>query len=298
MVKINHLFFRLSLLVVFIFCHNIGQAQKKKQHSLLYKVEKKGVTPFYIFGTIHMICEDQFTISPQLESVIENAKNLYLEIDMQQMNPFAVLNKAQSKVDIEKTLAPETLDSLKNFIQSNKAMQLPWMMVKTLQPMFIQQLMFQSDLGCKTESYDMYLNNKFKEAGKTIKGLETIDFQLDMMANIPHENQINYLLGYMRDPKNSLEQFQKLVNIYLRNDVNELEEMMNQDDPLLSGTLVMLLDDRNVKWVKIMNENIQAVKKAGNNEYTLYAFGAGHLGGKMGVIELLKKDGFKVKPVL
>lgn len=52
----------------------------------------------------------------------------------------------------------------------------------------------------------------------------------------------------------------------------------------------VLLDNRNRAWIAKINAF--AAEKP-----TLFAFGAGHLGGEKGLIELLRKEGYTVKPL-
>ena len=53
----------------------------------------------------------------------------------------------------------------------------------------------------------------------------------------------------------------------------------------------ILLANRNAAWIPIM-------EKAMQTKPTFFAVGAGHLGGEKGVLSLLKKQGFVVRPVL
>jgi uncharacterized protein YbaP (TraB family) len=61
----------------------------------------------------------------------------------------------------------------------------------------------------------------------------------------------------------------------------EMDEMDNQE---------AMLDGRNKKWIPLIIANSKKKR-------TFYAVGAGHLGGKMGVIRLLRSAGYKVTPV-
>jgi uncharacterized protein YbaP (TraB family) len=267
----------------------IAQKRKSGNHSLLYKVESKGSTPFYLFGTIHLICADQFKVSESLELVLEQAETLYLELDMNAVNPLAVFSKAVSSTALDEFLPAPTVDSLKKFIATQSSLNLPWMVVKKLQPVFIQQLFMQNLLDCKTEAIDLYLNKRFVDMKKPVKGLETFEFQLDMMMGIEYKDQVEGLLQYMRQPDQTKEQFGKLVETYLRGNAEELYALINEDKSFVDME-DKFLSERNENWVKIMKEN------KGKQKY-LYAFGAGHLGGKKGVIALLKKEGFKVTPI-
>jgi uncharacterized protein YbaP (TraB family) len=66
---------------------------------------------------------------------------------------------------------------------------------------------------------------------------------------------------------------------------------MQQSDAGMSEYMDLMLYDRNRRWVKQMPD---IMRPAGN---TLFAVGAGHLPGDQGVISLLKKAGFTVKPL-
>ena len=58
----------------------------------------------------------------------------------------------------------------------------------------------------------------------------------------------------------------------------------------IDGYEDVLLYTRNKNWIPIMEEKMKAHK-------TFFAVGAGHLGGKNGVIDLLKKAGYKLTPL-
>jgi uncharacterized protein YbaP (TraB family) len=58
----------------------------------------------------------------------------------------------------------------------------------------------------------------------------------------------------------------------------------------MMGSQELLLDRRNRNWIPIMES---AMKKSS----TFFAVGAGHLAGSQGVLELLRKQGYKVKPI-
>ena len=56
-------------------------------------------------------------------------------------------------------------------------------------------------------------------------------------------------------------------------------------------TKKQILDDRNLNWIKQIPELIKL-------NSIFIAVGAGHLGGEYGIINLLRKEGYTVKPVM
>ena len=82
-----------------------------------------------------------------------------------------------------------------------------------------------------------------------------------------------------------------MAQIYISEDIEALygymDEYMNHDVELMAK----FLDERNNNW-------IPEIAKMSKDVSTFYGVGAGHLGGKQGVINLLKKAGYTVTPIM
>jgi uncharacterized protein YbaP (TraB family) len=83
----------------------------------------------------------------------------------------------------------------------------------------------------------------------------------------------------------------EMIKSYIAQDLNKLSESISSEETALNPYLDMMLNNRNKKWIPIMAE---VMKK----DPCFFAVGAGHLGGKEGVISLLRKENFVVEPVL
>ena len=80
-----------------------------------------------------------------------------------------------------------------------------------------------------------------------------------------------------------------MVTAYRQQDLPALYKMITQSKEL-GDDLDAFLDTRNKKWIPRMNEKM----KSGS---VFFAVGAGHLWGNVGVISLLRKDGYMVEAV-
>ena len=69
--------FLLSLLV--LFTPNISA-----QNSLLWKVEKKGMEPSYLYGTIHVMPASKFNIPEKVNKAFDASSQVVMELDMSQ----------------------------------------------------------------------------------------------------------------------------------------------------------------------------------------------------------------------
>src|SRR5829696_9894290 len=61
-------------------------AQPVTANTLLWRISGKGLAkPSYLFGTMHMLCGDDITLSDSLKSAIQSSDNVYLELEMDNM---------------------------------------------------------------------------------------------------------------------------------------------------------------------------------------------------------------------
>ena len=85
------------------------------------------------------------------------------------------------------------------------------------------------------------------------------------------------------------EDFNKLVAVYKTQDVDSMYRVTNQAPELMEAENELLVK-RNSKWIPVMKNSMQ-------QSSCFFAVGAAHLGGDIGVISLLRKQGYTVKPV-
>ena len=142
----------------------------------------------------------------------------------------------------------------------------------------------------KKNGMETLIMSESRQYDKEIRGLETTKFQAGIFDSIPYDKQAKDLVNYIDSIDNYKEVTEQLVEVYKDQDLQQLDSLMHKSDPGMEKYMDLLLYDRNKNWVKQMPE-IMAAKP------TLFAVGAGHLPGKLGVISLLKKAGYTVKPV-
>ena len=132
-----------------------------------------------------------------------------------------------------------------------------------------------------------------KEAEKrklSTGGLETIDFQISIFDEIPDEDQATMLVESIKSSDTGSDQMKEMVDIYKRQDINAMQELMQGDETIKEYEDILLVK-RNKNW-------IPQIKEMMASESVFFAVGAGHLGGEMGVIQLLKNEGLKLTPLI
>ena len=107
---------------------------------------------------------------------------------------------------------------------------------------------------------------------------------------IPYEIQAKMLVELAKTPTNAAAEFADLVAVYKKQDVDALEKMMEKSNFDFKGYQDDILYNRNANW-------IAEITKFAQQKPTLFAVGAGHLGGKKGLLTLLRKNGFTIKAI-
>lgn len=142
---------------------------------------------------------------------------------------------------------------------------------------------------------DLILFQQAMAAGKAVYGLETAHEQMSVMDDMPLDEQITMLDEAMENFKNLPEIFQRFLNAYLSRDLAQLqklnEEFVSESDPKVAKRFE---DNLVIKRNYLMTERMQPRLREGE---AFIAVGALHLPGKEGILNLLSKQGYKIKAV-
>ena len=131
-----------------------------------------------------------------------------------------------------------------------------------------------------------------KDADKKIKGLETMNYQLEIFDKIPYKMQAKQLYEMIARSGDTTggNDLVALTNAYKSQQLEKLEQMTTKDDMGIKNFTDLLLYNRNENWAKKLGGLMP-------DHSLVVAVGAGHLPGKRGVINLLRQAGYKVEPV-
>jgi len=265
-------------------------------NTLLWRVSGKDLkSPSYLFGTIHMICSDDIKVSDSLSAAIQKADRVYLELNLDNVSELlSVMNKMKMRGDttLAQLLTPDEYARVKSFFSTNKGL-IPFSMLETYKPMLAASTLMQGSLDCRSAtSMEQIVMKSAKKSGKSIRGLETMAFQMSIFDSIPYSIQAKQLLMYVDNYNNpeSNKEFEALISAYREQDLKKLELLTLKEDAGVERFTEIMLYKRNEDWVKKLSELMP-------NGSLVVAVGAGHLPGKRGVIELLRNAGYTVEPV-
>lgn len=275
----------------------------KTQAQIFYKVEiPDSDKPSYILGTHHFAPISVIDSIAQLHDILKSVDRLYGELDMQKMLDPSVMMEMQSLMvappdsTLDKLLTPAQLDSVASVWNEYAGGTMPFEMLKGVKPALISTqlaslitMKFLPEID-PLEGIDMTMQNRAREAGIPVEGLETIDFQINLLYGTPIEYQAASLLRLVRGIGDEEQKVRQLTEDYLAGNIDGiLKEMLDSDgdEPEIAKRLIF---NRNRDWV-------DKLVKIMPRESVMVVVGAGHLPGDRGVLEGLKNAGFLITPI-
>jgi len=262
---------------------------------LLFEISGKDLKkPSYIFGTFHVICEQDMLPLDKLRALVSSEDQMVMEIDMDDPAELqAMLGGAQMSngKTLSDYLTPEKYQKVDEVVRQYLGVSVDTM--KTMKPSLIGIRISTSPkaIGCeKPSGYDLTLLQTALGGRKPIIGLETVAFQSAVLESKPIDKQAEDLYKSVLDPVKHINELKDLMNIYKQQDIEKIAEFsakQMKDDKEIAAKLI---DDRNKSW-------IPKITAAMAEKSTFIAVGAAHLGGKNGIIELLRAKGFTLRPI-
>jgi uncharacterized protein YbaP (TraB family) len=238
-----------------------------------------------------MICKEEFLLSEIVKQKFSSSKQVYLELDMDDPKLQATMMKEMqlpNNETLKSKLGEINFKKLDSFLKKELKMNL--VMFDKFKPMMVMSLLAQRLPSCANiESYEMNFVKMAGEQKKELLGLERVEDQLAVFDAIPDSLEIRSIMNMVNDFDAQKKEFTRMSTIYKSQDLEVLYQLM-VESPEMMGSQEFLLDRRNRNWIPVMEP---AMKQS----TTFFAVGAGHLGGKQGVLELLRKQGYKVKPI-
>ena len=263
--------------------------------SFVWKAVGKGTT-VYLAGSIHMLTPDAYPLNPVFERAFTDADLLVEEVDLaEMMGPDVQMQTLMRGMlppgqTLEKVVAPATL-ALLNKAAADVGAPLealqrlkPWMIALTLEGLELHKAGFDPELGL-----DMHFYNLAKKSGKTVQGLETVEYQISRFDDMTFEQQDRLLAESLKEMSTEKASVTRLTDAWKAGDAGAVERIVLADlkaDPFLYQRLLV---ERNKNWIP----KIEAL--FARKGHALVLVGAAHLVGTDGLVAMLKARGYTVE---
>ncbi|MBE8727448.1 TraB/GumN family protein [Flavobacterium hungaricum] len=264
-----------------------AQNAPKLENSLLWEVSGNGLSkPSYLYGTVHMICSGDYFLTEKTKKAFDASSKLVLEINFADPKETLEMQKlAMGKEPLSKKLSPEQLTKLDAILKRTSGMTVQ--QVDGFNMMTVMSLISMKSFGCTDlKFYELDFIEQAKKKNMTFGGLETVKSQFSILEGAYSNDEMIKMLE-----ESDQEATSKLVEEYKKENIDALYDIITDKKVTSEKTKKEILDNRNLNWIKIMPELME-------KETVFFAVGSAHLGGEFGVIDLLRKAGYSVKPVL
>jgi uncharacterized protein len=282
----------------FLFCFGLlahGWKVDAQEKSLLWKLEA-GKNTVYLLGSIHLLKKDTVSSKPIIDEVFSKAKRLVFEIDIPKETPEKTQKLLMQKgvnldgKTLQQKVSPETFQAA-TIWANNLGIDIkmlspfkPWVVALTLIVVQLQKLGYDPSFGI-----DRQLAQRAQQANKPISGLETAEYQFDVLDRLSPVLQEMMLRQSFTEMDQLGKTVDEMVLAWRNGDVASAEKLFLESMTDYPEIREKLLDERNRNWLPKIDQFLKL------DEDVLVVVGAAHLLGKNGVIELLKSRGYKME---
>ncbi len=296
----RNLLLKLSLPAVLFFLTisstSLAVTADQTSENFLWEVKSDSASVF-LFGSVHLADNKMYPLSPIIEESFEKSDKLVVELNMLELDQMKyqtqIMKKGYYQGDetIKPHLNEEVYKLLKEYLEKHK---LPLESMIKMKPGLLSMQLTLTHLMkigySPQEGLDFHFLQKAK-GKKEILELETLEDQMKLFFEAPNENAfMKYSIISLQDAEAEMN---AMIAAWKTGDHKRLEEIMITEPlkeyPELLPVFRFLFIDRNYGMTKKIQEYLKT------EETYFVVVGAGHLVGDEGIINLLKKEGFKPK---
>jgi len=253
-----------------------------------------GERSVYLLGSIHFMKSDAYPLDPTIEDAFERSGVVVFETEIDKLDGAAVGLVAAGTLDGDRTLADVVpaelyrtvearLDDLGMGIGGFEKMK-PWMVALSLTSL---ELMRAGYLGA--EGVDSHFSSRAATAGKTVEGLESIEFQISLFADLTAEESVEFLQVTLVELDTMIPLVEEIVAAWKTGDAARIEALLADGFAGHDELYDRLVTQRNRRWLPRIEALFEGPADA------MVVVGSLHLVGEQGLVELLRAKGFKVE---
>lgn len=274
---------------------------------LLWRIEKAGAGPSWLYGTMHLSDPRVTSLSPAASQAFEAAKTVAIEttdvLDPAKMAGVIAADPSLTMFtgteSLKTALPPEDLAQVEAALKKRGV---PLLSVIKMRPWFLTTMLAVPDCEMKrrvagAEVLDTKIAKDAQGAGKQLVGLEQAIDQLRAMNAVPADFHIKGLIGMLGIGDQIDDVFETMIRLYLAGDTAMFKPLFAETERLAPGVSggaegyadfeQIMVDKRNLT----MADSAGPLLDAGN---AFIAVGALHLPGEKGLVEEFRRRGYTV----
>ena len=242
----------------------------------------------YIFGTMHMSTKEAYAHVDIAKKYISKTAIFAAEMDM---------NDTSAHEMIQYFKLPDDA-GFSDFFPAKKYQKYRKVILKSLgadisnyenfTPFFINNMMAEMSIEkSEPQPLDHYLWSYALNLGKEMHGVESLGDQVEILRNIPLDIQLKTFKDAVRNITAFRKKIKTFNRLYSNGDIKSLYKISKSS---MGKIRKLMIYDRNVK----MAQKSTALHE---DKPSFIAVGVAHLWGSKGMLSLIKKQGYKLKPM-
>ncbi len=248
----------------------------------------------YLAGSVHLLKANDSALPSGFDRAYSGSRTLVMELDLSKVDATEAaswmmehgtlpegtnLHKAIGDDRYRRVSAEATRLGLPMELADQYA---PWVLGLQLMELQYAKLGFDSQAGVEEQ-----LQHRAQSDAKPITGLETLPEQLGLFETLSPEQQAKFLDLVVTEMHDVGSDTQEVITAWRAGDAVKLATLLGDEYKTFPLLYRALVSDRNKHWVP----QIERLLKEKDNYFVVV--GALHLVGDGGLLELMRRDGFK-----
>ena len=285
--------FRLLILVLGLQTWALRAQEASGQH-FLWEI-KNGNSTVYLMGSVHALRESDHPLPYLFEEAFSRSSRVVFEVRLSDFSSSRFMQYLDAKATyprgefIYDHVSAETYGLLESYRRETGATVgdslRPWFIALTLTDGSTDAAEFRANLGV-----DFYFYNEAVRRRMRIEGLETAEFQVDILAGLSEADQEEILRQALLNRSSGLGDLNELISYWKTGNTYRMAAALEEsraDNPIFYERL---FDERNHRWVPALERYLAVA-----GQVTMVIAGAGHFAGEEGVVRLLRNKGYTVR---
>lgn len=257
---------------------------------------KSDTNTVYLLGSLHVLGKDSYPLGDAYERVFVDSEIVVFEVDPGELEKPETIQFILKKAALEKgktledVISPEAYEQAKKELKEMGAdinmftLTKPWFVALTATILKLSKMGFDPEYGV-----DRYFYEKAAKSGKEVRGLETAQYQIELIASLGDESHDDVLLHTLKDLDVIEIELPNLVGSWQRGDGQQFQDLIFRSYVDYPSVYQKLFVDRNNNWLPYIEGYLKEDKNY------LVVVGAGHLVGNEGLVKLLSDKGYTVE---
>jgi uncharacterized protein YbaP (TraB family) len=250
----------------------------------------------YLAGSVHLLKATDSALPTAFDRAYTGSRTLIMELDLGKVDPMAAATWMAGHGMLPAGSDLKTVIGAARYQRvSTEAARLgvPMEMINQFAPwvlgLQLMELQYQKDGFDPESGVEQQLEHRAQADSKPTAGLETLEEQLGFFEALTPDQQAKFLDLVLNDLHDVDSDTQAVVTAWRAGDAAKLAALLSDEYKQFPALYRSLVTERNKRWEP------QIAQLLHDKDNYFVVVGALHLVGDGGLLELMRKDGFKVE---